>query len=145
MARVYHVINHAEMMKILSSPQGTVARDLLRRALKVESAAKRNLGSNPKRVDTGRLRASLTHEFATTGRTRMVARIGTNVKHARFVHDGTGLYGPRHALIVPKSKKALRWTAKGGRGKKGYVFSKYSRGMKPNPFLKNALPSARGL
>jgi hypothetical protein len=73
-------------------------------------------------------------------------RIGTSVKYAMFVHQGTGVYGPAGRMIHPVNKKVLRWRSRTASGKKGkgYTFSMYSRGMKPNPFLKNALKAARG-
>jgi hypothetical protein len=145
MASVHHVINTDVFNKLLRSTNGAVAQDILRRCLKVESAARRNLGSNPKRVDTGRLRASITHQFIqrSGGLGAIAGRVGTNVKYARFVHDGTGIYGPRHALIRPVNGKALRWPAKAKRGKGkskgGFIYSKTSKGMAPNKFLKDAL------
>lgn len=142
MARVRHVLDTAELHKLLRSPNGAVARDILRRTLRVESAAKRNLGggggSGPKRVNTGRLRASITHQLLVVG-DKPVGRVGTNVKYARYVHDGTGVYGPRHTPIRPKRAKVLRWTSRGGQ----VVFAARSRGMQPNHFLRNALRAAR--
>jgi hypothetical protein len=139
------------MHAILDSPQGGTARDLLRRGLRVESAAKRNLGSNPKRVDTGRLRGSVTHQLLTTTGargSRLSMRVGTNVSYARMVHDGTGIYGPYGEVIRPKNKKVLRWRSKAYGAKKGkskgYAFARYVVGMRPNPFLKKAIPAARG-
>lgn len=137
----YQVIDHAKLNEMLRGPNGAVARDMLRRGLKVEGQAKKNLRSDPTRVKTGRLSSSITHEMRFGG-ARLVMRVGTNVSYARFVHDGTGLYGPRGQLIRPKSKKALRWV--GGKGRRGYTFSKWSRGMRPNHYLKNALRAARG-
>jgi len=52
-------------------------------------------------------------------------------KYAGYVHEGTGLYGPRKTKIVPKNKKALFWP-----GASHPVRS--IRGMKPNPFLTKA-------
>jgi hypothetical protein len=74
-------------------------------------------------------------------------RVGTHLKYARWVHDGTGLYGPRHAMIKPRSAKFLvfksaRYGAKKGKGK-GKVFVKQVRGVQPNPFLKSAIPYAK--
>ena len=141
-----HALNMSEVKRLLSSDKGPVAKDLIKRAIRVESAAKKNISSNPKRVDTGRLRASITWELRMVGSTPTV-RIGTNVKYARFVHDGTGIFGPYSEVIRPKGKKALRWKSKtyGAKSGKnaGYVFAKYTIGMKPNPFLKNALKAAR--
>lgn len=51
--------------------------------------------------------------------------VGTNKHYARYVNDGTGIYGPKHQKIVPKTAKALAWRAQAGRlsgvrgGKKG--------------------------
>jgi len=53
-------------------------------------------------------------------------------KHAKFVHDGTGLYGPHHKKIVPVNKKALFWP-----GAEHPVTS--VKGIRPNPFFTKAL------
>jgi len=64
---------------------------------------------------TGTLGRSISmSEPATTG-SKMWIAVGTNKHYARYVEEGTGLYGPKHAKIVPKSAKALRWTAMAGR------------------------------
>lgn len=142
-ANVKHQLNTGAVAALLASPQGGVAKDLLRRGLKVESKAKQNLGSNPRRIDTGRLRASIRTIMLMLGG-KPAVRVGTGLDYARYVHDGTGLYGPKGAYIVPINKKILRWKAKKGKGGKGgYVFAKRSSGMKPNPFLKNALSAAK--
>jgi len=112
----------------------------MRKGLRVESAAKHNLQSDPHRVRTGRLRASITTELQQTNVGFRVV-VGTSVKYAWYVHQGTGIYGPHHTLIRPRSKKALRWV---GKGKGGYVFARYTRGMRPNAFLAKALTAARG-
>lgn len=115
---------------------------MLRRGLLVETQAKRNLGGigGPKRVDTGRLRASINTQLVVEqGIPRAV--IGTNVYYARWVHDGTGLYGPRHAVIRPKRRKFLRFRPHGSRR---YVYARSVKGSPGNPFLRNALHAARG-
>lgn len=127
---------------LLTSPQRGVVQDLLRRGLLVETQAKRNLGGvgGPKRIDAGRLRASVATQLVTRDAQPAVL-VGSNVKYARFVHDGTGLYGPRHQVIKPLRRKALRFRVKGQRG---YVYARSVKGSSGNPFLKNALPAARG-
>lgn len=67
----------------LSQLDREIAKDLERRAIKVEAAAKRLCP-----VDTGRLRSSVTHE---TGKDQQgpVARVGTNVEYGPFVELGT--------------------------------------------------------
>jgi len=138
MSHVYNVIDQGALNRLLRSAEGAVAKDMLRRGIKVESRAKQLVSSNPSRVRTGRLRSSITHQLVMSGGVP-VCRVGTNVVYARFVHDGTGLYGPRHRMIVPVNKKVLRW-----RGKGGWVYSRRSRGMVKNEFLKNALSAAVG-
>ena len=148
-ANVSHQLNNAAVAALLKSPQGGLAKDLLKRGLKVESKAKQNLGggaSYPRRIDTGRLRASIRTVMLIVDGYPAV-RVGTGLAYARFIHDGTGLYGPRGQYIVPVNKSVLRWKLKGpvkGKlGKGGYVYAKRSAGIKPNPFLKNALSAAK--
>lgn len=141
--------NQGEVNRILRSRSGGVARDLIRRGARVQSQARRNLGggtgSGPKRVRTGLLRATIFSDLVTVnGDLRQ--RIGSRRHNARWVHDGTGIYGPRHARIVPKTASSLAWrsTVYGAKYGKyaGWAFAKSVKGMKPNPFLKNALPAA---
>lgn len=140
-ARTFHRLDHTAIRALLTSPQGGTVKDLLRRGLRVESAAKRFLSGapgHPKRVDTGRLRASIN--------TTMVSRdglpavvVGTNVAYARYVHDGTGLFGPRQRMIRPVRRRVLRFQL---RNSSRYVYARKVRGMAPNPFLRDALPEA---
>lgn len=83
-----------------------LAKDMLRRGLRVETAAKRRISHSPRRIDTGRLRASINTRPIVHGGLPGV-RVGTNVDYAIYVHEGT-----RH--------------------------------MQANPFLRDALPAARG-
>jgi len=128
---------------LLTSPQRGVVRDLFRRGLRVESQAKRNLSglgdSGPKRVDTGRLRASITTVLVSRSGTPAVV-VGTNVSYARWVHDGTGLYGPRRRMIRPVNAEVLRFRPK---SVQGYVYARQVRGMVANPFLAKALSAAK--
>jgi hypothetical protein len=136
-ARVNHRLSQPQLRAILSSPSGGVAKDLFRRGKKVEAAAKRNLQRFPRRINTGLLRSSIHTELVSLGG-KPAVRIGTNVYYAIFVHEGTGLYGPKGAYIYPKIAQFLSW-----KSKKGRVFAKRTRGMRPNPFLKDALKAAR--
>lgn len=138
-----HRLDLSAVRALINSPQGGIYQDLLRRGLLVETAAKRNLGGidGPKRVDTGRLRASINTQVVTggaSGNPKVV--VGTNVWYAMLVHDGTGLYGPKHRMIRPVRAKRLRFKPQGSRR---YVYAKAVRGMAPNRFLKNALWAAR--
>lgn len=127
----------AKVERVARDPIG---RDMLRRGLRVESAAKRRLTTAPRRVNTGRLRASVnTRPIAYRG--TFGARVGSNVNYALWVHDGTGIYGPRHTRIRPRRGRVLRFTP---RGAVAPIYRPSVRGMRPNPFLRDALPAARG-
>jgi hypothetical protein len=138
----YHRINYGALNALLRSPSGGVARDMLRRGLKVESAAKRNLaGANgaPKRIDTGQTRASINTRLV-VWRGLPAARVGTPLRRAVWIHGGTGIYGPRRTPIRPKSARFLRFRPKGARR---VIYVRSVRGMRPNPFLSDALSAAR--
>ena len=59
--------------------------------------------------------------------------------YAIFVHDGTGVYGPRKQKIVirPGSAKALYWP-----GARHPVKKVVQKGVKPNPFFERAIDKA---
>lgn len=119
----------------------TQAQDLLKRGLKVQARARLLLSGasgHPKRVDTGALRSDIQVQLRTLGG-HPVVRVGTNKRYARFVHDGTGIYGPRRRRIVPTTKKALAFQSRRGRR----IVVRSVRGMPPNEFLKDALSAAR--
>lgn len=147
---ITHKLDNAAIGAILHSPSGGVAKDLLRRGYRVQAKAKRNLGGGegyPKRVNLGHLRNSIAVDLATING-QLTVRVGSNLKYALYVHQGTGLYGPRHRVIRPKSAKFLVFKSKkygAKKGKfKGKVVVPYVRGMKPNPFLARALSAVGG-
>lgn len=57
---------------------------------------------------------------------------------AMWLREGTGLFGPLHHLIFPKTAKALgpvfNWFPAGGGGGAGPFFFHHIKGMKPNPW-----------
>ena len=61
-----------------------IDRALEKIGLAAESYAKLNLEREPRRVDTGRLRSSISHT-----RDKDTAYIGTNVEYAAYVEFGT--------------------------------------------------------
>lgn len=149
MSSVRHVFNDAQLHYIISSPVGPTAKDLLKRGKRVESRAKRNLtgaAGAPRRVNTGHLRASVGTNLLIRP-DGLAVRVGTGVSYALYVHDGTGLYGPKHTVIRPKLGRVLVFRSKiygAKRGKyAGKVVVTFVRGMKPNPFLRDALPAFR--
>lgn len=131
MASVRVVVDRAAVRRELYGPSGGVARDMMRRGRRVENQAKRLCP-----VDKGQLRGSITTELVEQNGTIEV-RVGTNVAHAVWVHEGTGIYAGR-GYIYPRTSAFLSWQADGGR-----VFARRVRGQRGVPFLRNALPAAR--
>ena len=62
-------------------------------------------------------------------------RSETGASYAVFVAEGTGLYGPKKKLILPKKGKFLVFKGRDD----DFVFLRSSKGMKPNPFHERAL------
>ena len=129
---------------LLSSPSGPVYADMKRRANKVQNLARRLVP-----VDTAKLKQSITYEMGTVGKD-VVARVGTNVEYGLYIHEGTANKGTGY--IYPKNAKFLRFpiinnTGSGRRRYKAgataqYAYAKRVRGIKPTPFLKDALSAA---
>ena len=132
MAQVRIELNGAALRSVAIQ---SAAQDLRIRANRVLNAARR---AAP--VDTGTLRASLHTEFSALPDGSPVARIGTNVPYAIFVHEGTGIYGPSGTPITPKNGQYLRFTP---RGASRPVYARSVRGVRGRPFLAQALDAAR--
>ena len=103
-------------------------------------------------VESGRLRSSITH-IVTASVNSVTTRVGSPLEHARYIHEGTGIYGPKKKKIVPVSAKALKFPtpkafgpmlAGAGRKPGGFVFAKSVKGIPPNPFLTDALKDELG-
>lgn len=116
-----------------------ISQALLDTGHEVQADAKRNC-----RVDTGRLRSSITTKQTAPNE----VLVGTNVKYAPDVEFGT-----KPHIITPKTKKVLRWEAKvvslltkSGRPRKKPKIIKEARfarrvkhpGTKPHPYLRPA-------
>jgi hypothetical protein len=138
-AKIVHHVDQQQLAVLLRSPSGAVAKDLFRRGKNVEKQAKINLERTPRRIDTGTLRSSIHTTLVVVGG-QTIVQVGTTLFYARYVHDGTGIYGPRGTVIRPTTAKALRWRVKGGT----YRFAKYVKGMRPNRFLRDAVVAAKG-
>lgn len=52
----------------------------------IEGEAKEELENTPRRIDTGNLRNSITHQVVES---EGVVYVGTNVEYALYVHEGT--------------------------------------------------------
>ena len=90
--------------------------------IQAEKYAKLNLEKNPRRINTGLLRNSITHVVETDEK---AVYVGTNVEYAPYVHEGTGIYAD--------GGRKTPWSYKDDEG-----HWHTTHGMKPNRFLKNA-------
>lgn len=90
----YVEINGDALRELFESPSGEIARDLQRRALQVDRAAKQLCP-----VDTGRLRSSITNQLGADAE-GLVAVVGTNVEYAPYVELGTR-NAPAQAFLLP--------------------------------------------
>lgn len=137
------VINKAELRRIVRSPAGPIVSELMADARKVQARARRNVNRN-----TGQLAASIDVALSFEGN-HIVVRIGSDKEYAQYIHEGTGLFGPKRAWIYPVHKKFLKFESKGtfgpvragqGRaGRGGIVFARRVAGVPKNPFLVEAL------
>lgn len=115
---------------LLTSPQGPVAKDLLRRGYRVESRAKQLCP-----VDQGQLRASISTQLEVERGSLQVV-VGSSLKYAIFVHEGTRPHWP------PKGALA-GWARRHGMASEFPVRRAIARrGTRPRPFLRDALSAA---
>lgn len=144
--RVTVSVNTDRMLAALRDPSGPAAQFVERRCQLAENFSKLACP-----VNKGRLRRSIRHE-AHAEQTRVVGSVYTDVPYARFVHEGTGIYGPKRAFIYPKrgqymvfeSSGAFGPVRKSGRrkGRGNVVFARRVRGSPPSPFLVQGLEAA---
>lgn len=91
----------------------------------VEREAKDELENDPRRIDTGNLRNSITHDVVES---EQAVYVGTNVEYGIYVHEGTGQFA------ADGNGRKEPWVYQDDNGK-WHV----TKGMKPNRFLKNAV------
>jgi hypothetical protein len=123
-------IDSGAVHTLVHDRSGPVGAELVKKAIVVQNEAKRLAP-----VATGNLRRSITWEWAERGG-NLVIRVGTHAEHAIWVHEGTGVHGPRGAPIVPTHGRFLVFTPKGSSKP---VFARQVQGMKGRPFLRDAL------
>jgi len=141
-------IDNQQLAVLLAGPSGPVWGLMARTGNQIQNAAKDLCP-----VDRGRLRQSIRYEVRREGNNPTVV-VGTNVQYAIYIHEGTGIHGPRKTPIRPVNKKFLAWKmrntsgsksryvrkrGKNNKGKIQYVFAKEVQGIRPRPFLLNAL------
>lgn len=136
--RVYAHVDPLIHQKLLRAVQPSIMRDMRRRGTNVKNLARRNLVSrSPSRYETGKLSRSIGVGLFRYKRS-YGARVGTSIRYAKWVHDGTGLHGPLRRRIKPIRADYLVFRTKSGKK----IVTKSVKGMAANPFLKDALKAA---
>ena len=79
-------------------------------------------------VNDGQLQASITHKVEQNGNT-FTGAVGSNLEHAPYVHEGTGLYAREG-----NGRKNVPWTYGDAEGE-----FHSTKGQNPNPFLQKAI------
>jgi hypothetical protein len=117
----------AEIQRLFREfPQRT--REEMTKAIRYSAALIQRHAIEESPIDTGQLRSSINIRFL-----QDAAVVSTGVKHALYVHEGTGIYGPRKQPLRPRTKKVLAWRS-GGR----WHFARSVKGMRANPFMERA-------
>lgn len=139
-------VNTAAIEEVFLSPSGPAFRHVQNVTERVRNVAVR---ITPR--DTGALAASIEATVAVYG-TSIVGRVGSRLEYAYYVHEGTGIHGPKGRVIRPVSKKVLRFKPSrphgpfpaGRRGtsperRGGWVYARYVKGTPRNAYLVDAL------
>lgn len=140
MSRVEITIDDAAVDRLLRSPDGDVYRTVRGVVL-----ATRSLAVSFAPVDNGPLRASLRTKMEVSTRT-VKGWVYSDLEYSLYVHEGTGIYGPRGQPIRPKRGQYLVFEGRNARttprGRGNLVFARQVRGQRPQRFLLEALIAA---
>lgn len=131
MANVVLTMHHGAIQTLLRSPTGPVHRKVSSIVRKTDAIATATV-----KVDEGRLKNSRVSGVRDEA-TRLVGYIEYTVDYALFVHEGTGIYGPRGRPIKPKRGEFLVFRINGQ-----LVYARQVKGSRPDPWLVNALKKA---
>ena len=86
-------------------------------------------------VDTSRLRQSiLVSPMKRTGNV-ISGSVGTTTAYSVYMEEGTGIYGPRHTPIKPKTKKFLAFKTKDGK----WIRAKSVKGVRGRFYMKGSV------
>jgi hypothetical protein len=133
-ATITHHPHPGVLQRTLRSPHGAVARDLYRRGLRVQAAARRYVGK-----DTGHLASRIEVRPYQTPAGAWGVRVGVwTVRYARWHHDGN--FHTQGTYIYPVRARALRFKPKGAAG---LVFARRVRSYRGSRFLTRALRAAK--
>ena len=121
----------------LMAEGGAVREDVKRRAANVRDEARRLLAE---RADepSGELGRSIRYVTREAAEGSVAAQVGSDLEHAIWVEEGTGVYGPRGAEITPRSAPLLVFRSRSG----SIIRTPSVRGQRPKRYLRDALRAA---
>lgn len=123
-----NILGRQDFLEKLAADTGRrTQRGVLRATLAAESLV---VQEEPYR--SGNLRSSTTSTTEGSG-TNTVGIVRVTAPYGIHVHEGTGIFGPRHTPIVPRIKRALAFTTGGIK-----VVRRSVKGQRPNPFVTRA-------
>ena len=85
--------------------------------------------------DKGHLKQNIHSKVAVNG---LEATVMPTPKYALYVHDGTGIYGPKKRPITPKRGKVLAWES-GGQ----MHYARSVKGIRPNKYMDRAYKAVK--
>ena len=127
-------LHQTAIRNFLYSPGGPVVRGVRGWAQEVRATA---VVKAPK--DTGELAGSSSVEMNTLPGL-VVGVIRFSAPHAMWVHEGTGVYGPRRRPITARGRVMRFRGRRGGAGRnRGFTYTRSAQGQPGKPFLVTAL------
>ncbi len=130
-----------ELMKALKKSGETVRDKVGKAVVKAARRVEEAVGTKAPHI-TGALKGSINVQGPIHTSNNIGAVVGTNLKYARAVEFGTGIYGEGEGAtrqpIVPRRAKVLAWK-KGGK----WIFARQVAGMKPRRFFQKGVEDSR--
>lgn len=118
---------------------GPVRSDLQRRAKNVRERARQLVGERSAEP-TGELAGSIRFVTTRTGEDSYRAQVGSDLRKAIWVEEGTGVHGPHRTPIVPTGGQFMRFRS---RMFVGFISARSVLGQPGKHYLRDALQAAR--
>lgn len=135
--------NQAQVLAVIRSEEKSAVEETAR-YVRSKAAKYPPKADSSSYVRTGTLGRNITYRQPAVRGKRIVGEVGVNlgtVPYARYVEEGTGIYGPAGQPIRPVKAKVLAWKA-GGQ----WIIARQVRGMKPWHYMRKAFtdPASSG-
>lgn len=85
-------------------------------------------------VDRGTLSSSILIQPLRVSKSAVEGEVSTELDYARYMEEGTGIYGPKGTPIRPRTKKVLAWKTDGT-----WHFARQVRGARPRWYMRGSV------